>query len=161
MVILWLSNPVSNSNSESNLEFELDFDFDSNSDSDFDHTYGKDYAYFNGRNNYDDDDTADNEVTGQLSVEVRELESIQMLNLTANSLVGAFPDELCSRAISGGMHINGDAANCPNGFDGSLGRYVPGCFQDILINVDIYLSYFASFVLGDANCRGWCVQLHE
>ena len=94
-----------------------------------------------------------NEVTGAFPVELRELESIQMLNLTANSLVGAFPDELCSRAISGEMHIDGDAANCPNGFDGSLGQYVSGCCQDILTNVDIYLSYFASFVLEAAVCN--------
>ena len=81
------------------------------------------------------------------------LDNLQSLNLSGNSLVGTIPDDLCSRSTSNSLYINGDGGNCPNDFDSTTGAYLDGCCDNVLIDVDIYLNYFAASALGDANCN--------
>ena len=90
-------------------------------------------------------------ITGVFPTEFHNFDQLEVFNTTGNSLVGIIPDEICAMSDSD-LYINADAANCPNDFDGSVGQYLEGCCDEILINVDIYLSYFAFYVLGDDNC---------
>ena len=58
-----------------------------------------------------------NQLTGPFPTDLTSLSDIQSLNLSANSLAGAIPDNLCSRSTSNVLYINGDGGNCPNDFD--------------------------------------------
>ena len=94
------------------------------------------------------------QITGPFPTDLIVLSDLQSLNLSANSLVGVFSDELCDRSTSPNIiFINGDGGNCPNDFDSTTGEYLDGCCDNILIDVDIYLNKFATAVLGDANCN--------
>ena len=93
-----------------------------------------------------------NQLTGSFPSDLRSLTALEVLNTTANSMVGSIPDNLCSRSWSGYFFVNADAVNCPNHFDTDIGAYSDGCCDKILIDMDIYLNYFAQAILGDDNC---------
>ena len=95
----------------------------------------------------------DNQLSGPLPLDLRDLKSMEILSLPANSLGGTFTDDLCSDSVNDKLYIYGDAHNCPNDFDMSVGEYLPGCCDEILYDVDIYLNNFATSVWGDANCQ--------
>ena len=84
--------------------------------------------------------------------------SLQSLNLSGNSLIGTIPSDVCSKSLANNLYINGDAANCPNGVDTLLGVYLDGCYDNVLVDVDIYLNEFVAIVLGDVN--GNCNDLN-
>ena len=93
----------------------------------------------------------DNQIAGIFPTELHNFDQLEVFNFTANSLEGIIPDDICAMSTED-LYINADAANCPNEFDGVVGEYLEGCCDEILINVDIYLNYFAYFILGDEDC---------
>jgi len=95
----------------------------------------------------------DNQLSGPFPLDLRDLKYMEILSLPANSLGGTFTDDLCSDSVNDKLYIYGDAHNCPNDFDMSVGEYLPGCCDEILYDVDIYLNNFATSVWGDANCQ--------
>ena len=78
-----------------------------------------------------------NQLTGPFSTDLTSLSDIQSLNLSANLLAGAIPDDLCIRSTSNILYINGDEGNCSNDFDSTSGMYLSGCCDNVLIDADI------------------------
>lgn len=93
-----------------------------------------------------------NQISGPFPDDLQELLKLEVLNTTSNFLTGTIPVSLCSRSTAGTLYINSDATNCPNNFDTTTGEYLDGCCDNVLINMDIYLSYFALATFGDDNC---------
>jgi len=93
-----------------------------------------------------------NQLSGSFPTDLNDLNSLKILNLSGNELVGITPADLCDRSLVTDLHISADSDNCPHEFDSTTGIYQAGCCDNIVVDVDIYLNEFASAVLGDANC---------
>ena len=91
-------------------------------------------------------------LSGSFPTDLSSLGQLHTLQIQGNSMTGTIPDDVCTSSIAGSINITADAMNCPNDFDTSSGLYLAGCCDSVLVNVDIYLSTFASTVLRDSNC---------
>jgi len=93
-----------------------------------------------------------NAMFGDFPADLGQLDRLEALNMHYNSLVGDIPSDVCTESTSGDLRIYADEGNCPNDFQTSTGEYLPGCCDNVLIDVDIYLTNFAAAILGDSNC---------
>ena len=93
-----------------------------------------------------------NALIGPYPTDLGNLNKLANLYTASNALTGTIPDDVCTKSTSDELFISADAMNCPNDFDTSIGQYLAGCCDSVLVNVDIYLSTFASTVLRDSNC---------
>ena len=94
-----------------------------------------------------------NGLIGPFPSDFSDLHHLISLNVHYNSLIGIIPADLCTESKMNKIHIYGDAENCPNDFITDSGQYAAGCCDNILIDVDIYLNEFLSYVLGDSDCN--------
>ena len=93
-----------------------------------------------------------NGLSGNFPTDLNNLGSLESLDVHSNDLVGTIPADLCDRSTSTSLHIYADSYNCPQVLDSTTGQYVNGCCDDLVIDVGLYLSEFATVVLGDATC---------
>ena len=93
-----------------------------------------------------------NQLSGAFPTDLYNLGNLTTFSTAANSLVGTIPDDVCDKSTSDELFITADSTNCPNDFDSTIGVYLEGCCDSILIDVDLYLSEFATAVLGDSDC---------
>ena len=98
-----------------------------------------------------------NQVSGPFPTDLSNLSGLASIGIGANALTGTIPDALCDRSTASPdeLFIEGDATNCPNDFDTSIGQYLTGCCDTVEIDIDIYLSKFTTAVLGDSNCASF------
>jgi len=94
-----------------------------------------------------------NKLKGPFPADLGYLDSLAVVKLNENSLTGNIPDDICTKSTSTSLQVHGDVGNCPNDFQTDEGGYViPGCCDNVKIDVDIFLMHFAGAVLGDTNC---------
>ena len=93
-----------------------------------------------------------NQMSGPFPTDLINFGNLTTFSTAGNSLVGTIPDDVCTKSLADELFVTGDSTNCPNDFDASVGVYLEGCCDSILIDVDLYLTEFATAILGDSDC---------
>ena len=90
-----------------------------------------------------------NQMTGPFPTDLNDLASLTELKIGHNTITDVVPDALCEEPS---LSISGDAWNCPNQFDSTIGEYATGCCDHVFKDVETYLDYFALATYGDSVC---------
>jgi len=98
--------------------------------------------------NIDALDLSNNQLAGNVP-DFSALDDLVALNLSRNDLTGAVPSGTC---LYENLYITADNKNCPNYLVPASGEYSSGCCDEVVIDVDYYLTQFATYQFGDSDC---------
>lgn len=87
------------------------------------------------------------ELTGSLSSTLGDLDEIQYMDLSINTLSGAIPASVCELSNSNSLYLVADASNCPNDYNEIDGTFAAGCCSNVVI-----LENFISTKYGSTDC---------